>query len=102
LSGIATVAHGIITTGGVTGATGAFIRIMPGDILKAPAMAADGTTALATAENTALIALVGTQAMKISATGTNFDGVTTSGGKLELVSFDSVNEIVRVRVPIVS
>jgi hypothetical protein len=40
--------------------------------------------------------------MKISATGLTFDGVTTTGGKLELVSFDSTNKKARVRIPIVS
>ena len=102
LAGIAVVPHGIITTGGVTGATGYFVRLMPGDVLKAPATAADGTTAMSAGEVTSCIALVGTQAMKISATGLSFDAVTTSGGKLELVSFDSTNKIARVRIPIVS
>jgi hypothetical protein len=97
------VPHGIVVLGGIVGATCTFVRIMPGDILKAKATAADGTTALSAAEVTAAIALVGSQAMQISATGLTFDGATASGsGKLELVSFDSNTKDARVRIPIVS
>ena len=102
LSGIATVPHGIIVKGNTTGLKGTFVRIMPGDVLVSPATAADGTTAMSTAEIAACTALVGTQAMKISATGLTLDGVTTSGGKLELLSFDSTTLKARSRFVIVS
>ncbi|MCK9460704.1 MAG: hypothetical protein M0R80_13785 [Proteobacteria bacterium] len=103
LCGETAVPHGIVVKGGIVGATCTFVRILPGDILKAKATAADGTTAMSAAEVTACIALVGSQALQSSATGLTFDGVTASGsGKLELVSFDSSNNDARVRIPIVS
>jgi hypothetical protein len=102
LCGATAVPHGIVVQGGIVGATCTFVRILPGDVMVAPATAADGTTAMSSAEITSCIALVGTQVMKISATGLTFDGVTTTGGKLELVSFDSTNKKARVRIPIVS
>lgn len=100
--GATAVPHGVVIEGATTGNAAKFIRLLPGDVLKAPATAADGTTAMSASEVTACIALVGTQDMKISATSLTFDGVTTSGGKLELVSFDSSKKVARVRVPIVS
>lgn len=102
LCGATAVPHGVVILGGVEGAVCTFVRLMPGDVMKVLATAANGTTALSAAQVTALIALVGTQDMKISATGLTFDGVSTTGGKLELVSFDSSNNIARVRIPIVS
>lgn len=96
------VPHGIVIQGGVEGTTCTFTRILPGDVMVANATAADGTTAMSAAEKAACIALVGTQAMKIATGAMNFDGVSTSGGKLELVSFDSATAKARVRVPIVS
>lgn len=87
----------LITSGGVTGAACKYIRVLPGDILRATAMAADGTTALSAGEITSLIALVGTQVMRVSATGATLDGVNASGGKMSLISFDSDKKIVRVR-----
>jgi len=100
--GATAIPHGVVTQGGLTTTNCKFVRIMPGDVMVVPATAADGTTAMSSGEVTSLIALVGTQAMKVSATARTFDGVTTSGGKLELLSFDSVNKKVRVRIPIVS
>jgi len=102
LCGATAVPHGIVDKGGIVGATCTFVRILPGDKLVAKTTAADGTTAMSAGEITSCIALVGTQAMKISATGLTFDGVTSSGGKLELVSFDPNTLKSRVRVPIVS
>ena len=102
LSGAQTVPHGIIVKGNTTGLMGTFVRILPGDVLVSPATAADGTTAMSTAEIAACTALVGTQAMRISATGLTLDGVTTSGGKLELLSFDSTTKKARSRFVIVS
>jgi len=100
--GATAVPHGVVLQGGATTTTCTFARIMPGDVLVAPATAADGTTAMSSAEITSCIALVGTQAMKVSATALTFDGVSTSGGKLELVTFDPTSVKARVRVPIVS
>lgn len=102
LCGATAVPHGIVGKGGLTTTACTFVRLMPGDVMVAPATAADGTTAMSAGEVTSCIALVGTQVMKVSATGLTFDGVTTTGGKLELVSFDSSNKKARVRVPIVS
>jgi len=100
--GATAVPHGIVVQGGLTTTTCTFVRILPGDIMVANATAADGTTAMSAGEITSCIALVGTQVMKVSATALTFDGVSTTGGKLELVSFYSSKVKARVRVPIVS
>ena len=100
--GATAVPHGIVTQGGVEGSVCNFVRLMPGDVMVANATAADGSTAMSSAEKTSCIALVGTQAMKIATGAMNFDGVSSSGGKLELVSFDSASAKARCRVPIVS
>ena len=103
LCGTTAVPHGIVVLGGVEGATCTFVRLMPGDVMKVPTTASNGTTALSAAQVTACIAMVGNQAKQISDTGLTLDGVTASGsGKLELVSFDPSNNISRVRIPIVS
>ena len=102
LCGATAVPHGVVVQGGVVGAVCTFVRILPGDILVAPTTAADGTNAMSAAEITSCIALVGTQAMKSSATGLTVDGVTGSGGKLETISFDPTSLKSRVRVPIAS
>jgi hypothetical protein len=61
-------------------------------------MAADGTTAMSSSEKTALIALVGSQAQRVAATGATLDGVTEAGGKMELLSYDSSANIARVTI----
>lgn len=96
------VPHGIVLQGGTAGTVCTFVRLMPGDVMVANATAADGSTAMSAAEKAACIALVGTQDMKIATGAMNFDGVTTTGGKLELVTFDSASAKARVRIPIVS
>ncbi|MCK9460705.1 MAG: hypothetical protein M0R80_13790 [Proteobacteria bacterium] len=102
LSGATTVPHGIIVKGNTTGEKATFIRILPGDILVSPATAADGTTALSAGQITSAISLVGNQALRISATGLTLDAVNTSGGKLELVGFDSTTLKAKTRFVIVS
>jgi hypothetical protein len=92
------VPDALIMKGGVTGATCTFVRIFRGDVLKADVTEADGTTALTSGHNTSHIALVGSQAQRVAATGTNLDGVTEAGGKLELLSFDSVKVVSRVTI----
>jgi hypothetical protein len=92
------VPDAIVTEGNTTGLACKFVRIFRGDVLKADCMAADGTTTMSTAEVTSLIALVGTQVMRVAATGKHLDGVTTSGGKMELLSFDSVKKQARVTI----
>ena len=92
------VADAIVTTGGVTGATGKVVRIFRGDVLKCTPMAANGTTDLSSAEKTSLVALVGTQALRVAATGKTLDGVTTSGGKMELLSYNSTENIARTTI----
>lgn len=93
---------GIVVQGGLTTTACTFVRILPGDVMVAPATAADGTTALSAAEVTALKALVGSQAQRISATGLTMDGVTEGGGTLELLSFDADNLKVRCRFTVAS
>lgn len=93
---------GIVVKGGATTTACTFVRILPGDVMRVKATAADGTTALSSAEKTALAALVGTQAMRISATALTLDGVNTSGGKLELLNYDSNTDIVRCRFTVAS
>lgn len=92
------VPDAICTEGGTTGTACEFIRIYRGDILVADVTAADGTTAMTTAENTAHIAFVGNQAQRVSATGLTLDGVTEAGGKMELVSYDSSARKARVTI----
>jgi len=100
--GATAVPHGIVDKGGLTTTDCTFVRILPGDVMVTKATAADGTTALSTAEKAACLALVGTQVMKVATGALYFDGVTTTGGKLELVNYDTNTDKVRVRVPIVS
>lgn len=92
------VPDALVVEGGVTGAACKFVRLFRGDVLKADTTAADGTTALSSAEVTAHIALVGSQAQRVSANGLNLNGVTEAGGKLELLSFDSVKKESRVMI----
>ena len=92
------VPDALVVKGGVTGATGTMVRIFRGDVLKADCTAADGTTAMSAAEVTSHIALVGSQAQRVSATGLTLDAVTEAGGKMELLSFDSVNKQARVTI----
>lgn len=92
------VPDALVVDGGVTGATCKIVRIYRGDVLKADVTEADGTTALTSGHNTSHIALVGSQAQRVSATGASLDGVTEAGGKLELLSFDSVKVVARVTI----
>ena len=92
----------IVVQGGLTGTACTFVRILPGDIMTAPALAADGTTALSAAEITALKALVGSQAQRLATGSLAMDCVTEAGGKMELISFDEANLKVRVRFTIAS
>ncbi|MDP4117671.1 MAG: hypothetical protein Q8873_00560 [Bacillota bacterium] len=92
------VADAIVTKGNTTGEACKFVRIFRGDVLKCTPMAADGTTALSSAEKTSLVALVGAQAMRVAATGACLDGVTTSGGKMELLSYNSTENIARTTI----
>lgn len=102
LCGATAKPDGIVAKGGATGTACTFVRILPGDVMRVKATAADGTTALSSAEKTALTALVGTQVMKISATGLTLDGVSTTGGKMELINYDPNTDIVRCRFTIAS
>ena len=88
----------VVVQGGLTTTACTYARILPGDILKCPVTAADGTTALSTSEVTAHIAFVGNQAQRIATGALTLDGVTEAGGKMELISFDSVKKVSRVRV----
>lgn len=93
---------GIVVQGGLTTTACTFVRILPGDVMVVKATAADGTTVLSGAEKTALIALVGSQAQRISATGLTMDGVTEGGGTLELLSYNSSNDKARCRFTVAS
>lgn len=88
----------VVVKGGLTTTDCTYVRILPGDILKCPVTAADGTTAMSAAEITAHIAFVGNQAQRIATGALALDGVTEAGGKMELISFDSVKLQARVRV----
>lgn len=92
------VPDALVLEGGVTGATVKIARIFRGDVLVADVMAADGTTALSAGETTSHIALVGSQAQRVAATGAHLNGVTEAGGKLELISYDSVKQKARVTI----
>jgi hypothetical protein len=74
------------------------VRLQPGDVLKVNVLAADGSTALSSGETTSHIALVGSQAQRLGTGALSLDGVTEAGGKLELLSYDSVRQTARVRV----
>lgn len=88
----------VIIEGNTTGNTCKMVRIYRGDVLKCDVKAADGTTALTSGQITSHTALVGSQAQRIASVATMLDGVTEGGGKLELLSFDSVNVVSRVTV----
>lgn len=88
----------IVVKGGATTTAITFARIFRGDVLVCDVTAADGTTALSTAENTAHIALVGSQAQRLATGATNLDGVTEAGGKMELISYDSSARKARVTI----
>lgn len=92
------VADAIVTQGNTTGEACKFVRIFRGDVLRCTPMAADGTTALSAAQKTSLVSQVGNQALRVSATGATLDGVNTSGGKMELLSYDSTANVVRVTI----
>lgn len=92
------VPDALIVKGGVTGAECTFVRIFRGDVLLADVTAADGTTAMSAAETTSHIALVGSQAQRVSATGLTLNGVTEAGGKMELLSYDSTKQKARVTI----
>lgn len=92
------VPDALVVQGGVTGATGKMVRIFRGDVLLADVTAADGTTAMSSGETTSHIALVGSQAQRVSATGLTLNGVTEAGGKMELLSYDSVKQKARVTI----
>lgn len=88
----------IVVKGNTTGLACQFVRLFRGDVLLADCTAADGTTAMSSAEVTSHIALVGSQAQRVSATGLTLDAVTEAGGKMELLSFDSVKKQARVTI----
>jgi hypothetical protein len=92
------VPDAVVIQGGVTGAIGKMIRIFRGDVLLADVTAADGTTAMSSGETTSHIALVGSQAQRVSATGLTLNGVTEAGGKMELLSYDSTKQKARVTI----
>lgn len=92
------VADALVIKGNTTGEACEFIRIFRGDVLKCTPMAADGTTALSSAEKTSLVSQVGNQALRVSATGATLDGVNTSGGKMELLSYNSTENIARTTI----
>ncbi len=102
LCGATAKPDGIVAKGGLTTTACTFVRILPGDVMRVKATAADGTTALSGVEKTALKALVGTQTMHISATGLTLDGVSSTAGKMELINYDSNTDIARCRFTVAS
>ncbi len=91
------VPDAVVVKGGLTTTDVTFARVFRGDVLLADATKANGT-ALSEAEVTSLIALVGSQALRLATGAKDLDGVNTSGGKLELISFDSDKLKARVTI----
>lgn len=88
----------LVVKGGLTTTTCTMVRLQPGDVMRCNVLAADGSTALSAGETTSHIALVGSQAQRLGTGALSLDGVTEAGGKMELLSYDSVKQQARVRV----
>jgi hypothetical protein len=88
----------VVVKGGTTGLACTMARIFAGDVLVVNTLAANGSTALSTAEIASHTALVGSQAQRIATGALALNGVTEAGGKLELLSFDTQTLKSRVRV----
>ena len=87
----------VVVQGGATTTDITFARIFRGDVLVTDATKANGTD-LSDAEVDSLVDLVGSQALRIATGAKTLDGVNTSGGKMELISFDSSNLKARVTI----
>lgn len=95
---VTAIPDAIVVKGGATTTAITFARIFRGDVLLCDVTAADGTTALTSGQVASHTALVGSQAQRLATGATNLDGVTEAGGKIELLSFDSVKKQARVTI----